>query len=146
MRPSKARIASIASWAVDVHRQGNVFRGHTSSGAILFELEQFGDFLALFGLHLHQDFFRPLVGEVAQKVGGGIGFHLLDDVGGPVGIERFQDRLLHSRCELFQRSSRNALVQCLEYRFALIGSQILHNVGNVGGMEFTPAVHEKSSA
>jgi hypothetical protein len=136
MRPSKLRMASIASWAVAVHRQRNVFGGHAAGGRILFELEQFGDFLALFGLHLHQDFFCPFIGQVTQKIGSGVGLHFLDNVGGPVGIERFQDRFLHFGFEFFQGAGGDALVQRLEYGFALIGREILHDVGDVGRMEF----------
>ena len=49
---------------------------------MLAELEQLRDLAALLGLHLLEDRVRPDRRQIAQKIGGGVGVHLFDDVGG----------------------------------------------------------------
>ena len=73
--------------------------------------------------------------HVAQQVGGGIGIHLLHDVGGAVRIERAENRNLHLGIDLFQGLGGDLVVQCLEDGLAFGGRKIFHNVGNVSRMQ-----------
>ena len=57
-----------------------------------------------------------------------------------LGIQRLDDRLLHLGFNLFERLGSSFLVQSLEDGLALVGSQILNDVGDVGGMQFGEAI------
>ena len=78
--------------------------------------------------------------HVAQQVGGGIGIHFLDDVGGAVGVQRTENRNLQLGIDLLQGLGGYFLVQSLEDGFALGRRQVLHDVGNVGRMQLGQAV------
>jgi len=65
-------------------------------------LEQFDDFLAGLGLHLDEDLFGVILGEIGEKVGGGVRIHLLDDVGGALRVERLDDGFLNFGVRLLQ--------------------------------------------
>ena len=78
-----------------VHAYGfgdrDVFGGHAAGGGVLAELEQLRDFPALLRLHLFENRVRTLLGKIAEEIRGGVGVHFLEDVGGPVLVERFDD-------------------------------------------------------
>ena len=99
------------------------------------KFEQVGNFLALLGLHLHQDFFRAIVRQIGQQVGRRVRFHLFDDVGRAIGIQRLHHRLLEFRLQLFQRARRYFLVQRLEHSLALVRSQFLNDVRYIRRMQ-----------
>ena len=95
-------------------------------------LQQFNHFLLRFWLHLDQDLFGAVIGKVGEKVGGCVGVHLLDNVGCLLRIERLDNRLLNLGLDLFQSLGRGLFVQGLKDSLALVGSQFLDNVGDVG--------------
>ena len=74
-------------------------------------------------------------GELAEQVGGGVGIHFLDDVGGAILVERFDDRHLDVGIDLLERLGGHFLVDRLEDRLALGRRQILDDVGDVGRMQ-----------
>ena len=78
--------------------------------------------------------------HIAQQVGGGIGIHLLHDVGGTVGVERGENRNLHLGIDLLQGFGGDLIVESLEDGFALGGRQVFHDVGDVGGVQFGQAI------
>ena len=101
--------------------------------------QQFDDFLLRFRFHLHQDLFGAFLGQIAQQVGGRVGIHLLDNVGGPLRIQRLDDGLLNFGFDLLQRLGRRLFVQRLKHGLALVGRQIFDDVGDVGGVQLGKA-------
>jgi hypothetical protein len=101
--------------------------------------EEFDDFLAGAGLHLNEDLLGAIVGEVAEEVGGGVGVHFLNDVGGASGVERFDDGLLDVRLDFFESLGGDIFVEGAEDGFAFVGSEVFDDVGDVGGMELGQA-------
>ena len=116
-------------------RQGEELSGHAAGGGFFAVFEKFDDFLAGLGLHLDQDLFGAILREVAEEVGGGVGIHFLDDVGGAFGVERFDDRLLDLGLDLFESFGCDIFVEGAEDGFALVGGEIFDDVGDIGGME-----------
>ena len=84
--------------------------------------------------------------QLAEQVGRGVGIHLLDDVGGAILVERFDDRHLDVGIDLLERLGGDFLVDRLEHRFALGRRQILDDVGDVGRVELREALRRRSSA
>ena len=103
-------------------------------------LEQLDDVLLGFRLHLDEDLFRALFGEIAEQVGGGVGIHFLDDFGGAARIERLQDGFLNLGFDLFQRFSCHVLIERLKDCLTLIGSEIFDDVGDIGGMQLCESI------
>ncbi len=64
---------------------------------------------------------------------------IYDDVGGATGIERFDDRLLNFWFEFLEGFGGYVFIERLENCLALVGSQIFHDVGDVGGMQLGQA-------
>ena len=124
--------------ALDIHRQ--VFRIHPAGGGVFLELQEFDHLLAFLGLHFQQDFRGALLGQIGQQVGGRVGLHFFDDFGGAFRIERLDDRLLHLGLDFFQGPGGHVFVEGLEHGFALVGSQIFDDIGDVGGMQFGQAL------
>ena len=85
-------------------------------------------------------------GQLAEQVGGGVGIHLLDDVGGAIVVERLDDRDLDVGIDLFERFGGDFLVDRLEHRFALGRRQILDDVGDVGRVQLATGLRRRSSA
>ena len=85
--------------------------------------------------HFLQDVRGSLLGQVGQQVGGGVRIHLLDNIGGAVGIERLYDRLLHLGIDFFQGFGCNFLVQRFKDGFALVGSKVFDDVSNVSRVQ-----------
>jgi hypothetical protein len=97
--------------------------------------EEFDNFLAGLRLHLNQDLFSTILREIGEKVGGGVGIHLLDDVGGAFGVERFDNRALNPGFDLFESLGCNIFIQGAEDSLTLVGSKVFDDIGNVGGMQ-----------
>ncbi len=114
---------------------GEELSGHAASGGFLAMLEKFDDFLAGLGLHLDEDLFGTILRKIGEQVGGGVGIHFLDNVGGAFGVERFDDCALNPGLNLFERLGCNIFVKGAEDRFALIGGKVFDDVRDVGGMK-----------
>jgi len=98
-------------------------------------LEEFGYFLFGLRFHLHEDLLGVIVGEIAEQVGGGVGVHFLDDFGGTLGVERFDDRLLNLGLYFFERFGGHVLIKGAEDGFALVRGEVFDDVGDVGGVQ-----------
>ena len=115
--------------------EGEELRGHTAGGGFFAMFEEFDYLLAGSRLHLDKDLFSMILRKVAKKVGGGVGIHFFDDVGGAFGVEGFDNRFLEPGLELFEGFGGNVFVQGAEDGFALIRGEIFDDVGDVGWME-----------
>src|SRR5208283_3755704 len=79
--------------------------------------------------------FGLILGEIAQQVGGGVGIHFLDNFGGALGVEGFDDGLLDIGLDFFESFGGNVLVEGAEDGLALGGGEVFDDVGDIGGME-----------
>ena len=80
-----------------------------------------------------------LLGQIAEEIRGRVGVHLLDDVGGAILVERFDDRDLDVGIELLERLGGDFLVDRFEHRLALGRRQIFDDVRDVGGVQLREA-------
>jgi hypothetical protein len=76
-----------------------------------------------------------ILGEIGEKVGGGVGVHFLNDVGGAFGVEGFDDGFLDAGLDFFESLGGYVFIESAEDGFTLIGSEIFDDVGDVSGME-----------
>ena len=134
-RSSCARISAIASAAVASPADRDVVGVHQAAGRVVLEVEQFLDLGLRRRLHLVEDLLGGLVFELVEHVGGLVGRHLLDDVGGLLRLERLEDAHLHVGIDLRQRLPRHLFVDGLEDRAALVGPEVLDDVGDVGRVQ-----------
>jgi len=111
-------------------RECEELRGHAASSGFFAVLEQFDDFLAGLGLHLDEDLFGVILGEIGEKVGGGVRIHLLDDVGGALRVERLDDGFLNFGVDFFKSFGRHFFVESAEDGFALVGGEVFYDVRN----------------
>jgi len=109
--------------------------GHAAGGGFFAVLEKFNNFLAGLRFHLDENLFGVILGEIGEKVGGGVGIHFLDNVGSTLGIERFHNRFLNLGVDFFESFGRDIFVEGAEDGFPLVGSEIFDNVSDVGGMK-----------
>ena len=116
-------------------RERHILRCHAACRRVLLELQQVGHFFPLLRLHLDQDFFGALFRQVGQEVGGGVRFHLFNNVGRAFGIERLHNRLLHPGLDFFQSFGRHPLIQSLKNSFPLVRRKFFDDVGNVGRVQ-----------
>src|SRR3984885_6528393 len=116
-------------------REREELGGHASSSGFFAVFKKFDNFLAGLGLHLHEDLFGVILRKIGEKVGGGIGIHFLDDVGGALRVERFHDGSLNLGGDIFEGFRGDVFVESAEDSLALVGSEIFDNVGDVGGMK-----------
>jgi hypothetical protein len=112
------------------------FRGHAAGGGLFAMLEKFDDFLAGFGLHLDEDLLGVILGEIGEKIGGGVRIHLFDDIGGAFGVEGFDDGFLNVGFDLFEGLGSGLFVESTENGLALIGGEIFDDVGDIRGVKF----------
>ena len=98
-------------------------------------LEEVNDFLALLGLHLHQNLFSVFLVQIPQQIGGRAWIHLFHNIGRPLGIERLDNRFLNFGRNFLQRFRRHFFVKRLKHCLALIRSQILHDVCDIRRMQ-----------
>ncbi len=116
-----------------MHRQ--VLGRHASRGRTLAEREEPSHLLTLLGLHLLENRPRLFRGQLPQQVRGRVRAHLLDDVGGAIGIERLDDGDLRPGVQLFERAGRDLFIERLENGLALGRRQILDDVRDIGRVE-----------
>ncbi len=102
---------------------------------MLGELEELRELLALGRFHLTEDLARAVRGQLGEQVGGRVGIHHVDDLGGAVAVEGLDDRHLDLRVDLLERVRRHFIVERLEHGLALGGREVLDDVGDVGRVE-----------
>src|SRR5580658_11006030 len=101
--------------------EGEELGGHAAGGGFFFVFEEFNDFLTGLRLHLDEDLLSAILGKIGEKVGGGVGIHFLDDVGGAFGIEGFDDGFLDAGFDFFESLGGYVFIESAEDGFALIG-------------------------
>ncbi len=120
--------------------QGDVFGGHAAGGGVSGEFEEIFDVLALLGVHLFEDGLGAFVGQLGEEVGGGARVHLFDDAGDLLGVEGFDEGLLHLGLDLFEGLGGDLLVERDEEGLAFGGGEFLEDVGDVGGVHLREAI------
>ena len=120
--------------------QGDVLGGHAAGGGVSGEFEEIFDVLALLGVHLFEDGLGAFVGQLGEEVGGGAGVHLFDDAGDLLGVEGFDEGLLHLGLDLFEGFGGDLFVEGDEEGLAFGGSELFEDVGDVGGVHLREAV------
>ena len=101
--------------------QGQKLGGHAAGGCFFFLFEEFDYLLTVLRLHLHQNLLGAFLGQFAEQVGGRVRAHLLNDLGGALGIERLDNRFLHPGRNFFERFGGGRLVERLKDCLPLIG-------------------------
>ena len=113
----------------------DVLRRHEAAGRVFPVGQQLLDILSFVLFHLLQQQLRPLARQVRQQVGHLIGRHRFQDVRCALDIEPLEDGGLRLRLvDLFQSIGGLLVVQGRENGVSVLGTQLIDDIGDVGGM------------
>ena len=91
-------------------------------------------------LHLLENFLRFRRLEALDKVGSLVRVHFLDDVGSLLRVEFFDYLRLEALVEFGDCFRGGLLIERVNNGLAFVRRNLLHNVGEVGGMELSQLV------
>ena len=98
--------------------------------------------MRLLGLHEAEELLRSHLGQLAEEIGGVVGFHRVEDVGGALIVELLEDVHLLVFGHLFQRVGQAVVGKLLGHFDQAILGEIEEGVGEVGGLELGEARHQ----
>jgi len=113
---------------------------HQAAGGILGERRKLAQLLGGLRLHLGQQRGLFLLREFAEQVGGVVGVHLFDDVGGALGAEVVDQRALGLRVEVFERVGRVLVVERADDAGGILRGELADDLGQVGRLQPGQAV------
>ena len=107
-------------------------RGHHRPGGTGLVVQQPPYRARFLRLHQVQQYLLVRLGQLGQQVGGVVRVHLLEDVGGPFGLQRGEDLHLVVLGQLLQDVGEPLVVQRGRHLDPPAVGQVLQHVGEVG--------------
>jgi len=107
-----------------VRRQDHRLGGHQTARGVRRVAEQPSDRLGLLGVHATQEELRLGRVQHAQQVGGVVGVHGLEHVGGPLGVQLHQQDGLVVLGQLLQDVGHPLVVEGVDDFGAALGRQV----------------------
>jgi hypothetical protein len=87
-----------------------------------------------------EQFLRCFGRKAGDQVGGSVRAHLLNDVGGLFGVEFLDNLGLQALVEFGESFGCNVLIEGINDRLTFGGRELLHEVGEIGRVEFLEPV------
>ncbi len=123
----------------EVGRHRHELGGHDPAGRVLGIAEQLLDLGLLVGLHQGEDLVAGGLGQVGHQVGRVVGRHLLEDVGGPAGLEVLEHLDLGLGLHLLDRVGHGVVIERGQHTGPVARGELVDDRGEVGRMELGQA-------
>ena len=129
------RVADVRERVGDggVGAEDDRLRRHHAAGRVLDVLHQPADVLGLLRLHQLEQDLGGLRRQVGDQVGRVVGRHLLEDVGGALGVEALEDADLVLLGQLLEHVGEPLVVERHGHGGTALDRQVVEHLGSVGG-------------
>ena len=122
-----------------VLRDGHELGGHDPAGRVLGVAEQLLDLGRLVALHEGEDLVARRLGQVGHEVRGVVRRHLLEDVGGPGGLEVLEHLDLRLGLHLLDRVGHGLVIERGEHAGPVARRELVDDRGEVGRVQLGQA-------